>query len=375
LNIERGRGKPQERGKAFCKAAVALFIPSLEGGGSQRVFVNLANTLVDLTDHPIHLVVIRGGGAFEDELRSEVRLINLGTGRASRSIPALARYLRTHRPRVLLTTLYYSNVAAIIAWRLAGRPCRLVVREANVLREPGRLMRLLMRWTYPKADCVVVLSPEVRESLLQGGVGVPERMVEIGNPGVMPPIDEVSAPPAFLPRPCPRFICAVGSLSHQKGFDILLSAFAALPDRRLHLVILGEGPLMEELARQADSLEISDRVHMPGFVKKPTAVIRHAALFVLPSRWEGFPNVLLEALSAGVPVVAADCQGAPRSMLEGGQHGHLVPPEDPEALRDGIEAALKAPIGTPASRRARAEDFAADRIARQYLEEAFLVPP
>ena len=139
---------------------IALFIPGLEGGGAQRVFVNLANSLVDLVETAVHLVVVRKGGVFEEELRPEVMLINLGTGRVSRSIPALVRYLRSYQPAVFASTMAYCNVAAIAAWRLAGRPCRMVVREVTVIREDMMLMRYLMRLMYPMADCVIALSPE-----------------------------------------------------------------------------------------------------------------------------------------------------------------------------------------------------------------------
>ena len=350
-----------------------MFVPSLNGGGAQRVFVHLANTLVNMTDQPVHLVVIRSGGVFLDELDSRVRLINLGTGRVSRSVVALVRYLRTYRPQVFVSTMNYCNIVAILAWRLARRPCRLVVREANVVREGNRLMRMLMRWFYPQADAVIALSPEVGSSILRAGIRVADKLVEIGNPCVFSAGDEGVELPAFLPRPLPRFLCAMGSLSHQKGFDLLLSAFASLSDTSLHLVILGEGSLREELEEQSRALGIQERVHLPGFVKRPVDILAQADLFVLSSRWEGFPNVLLEALSTGVPIVAADCDGAPGSMLEGGRHGHLVVPEDPVALAEGIEKALTMPAGTPESRRARAEDFSAERIARKYLEEAFLV--
>lgn len=354
------------------RQSISLFIPSLEGGGAERVFVNLANTLVDMTEHPIHFVVIREGGVFQTELRPEVKLVNLDSRRASRSVFSLVRYMRDHRPRTFVSTMNYCNVITILAWRLAGRPCRLVVREANVVRKGNRLMLTLMRWFYPQADCVVALSPEIRTSLLQAGISVADRIVEIGNPGVFHSPISRRRMLAFLPQPKPRFVCAVGRLEYQKGFDILITAFSGLSDSKLHLVILGEGALRGALEEQCLALGIEQRVQMPGFVKHPSDVIRKAELFVLPSRWEGFPNVLLEALFTGTPLVAADCDGAPRSMLEGGLHGHLVVPDDPEALREGIEAALITPMGTPRARRARAENFSAETITRKYLEEAIL---
>lgn len=352
---------------------ITLIIPSLEGGGAQRVFVHLANTLVSLTKHPVHLVILRGGGVFQDDLDFRVKLINLGTERVSRSVPALVRYLRNHRPQVFASTMNYCNIMAIMAWRLAGRPCRMVVREASVVRGGNLLMRILMRWLYPHADCVVALSPEVLSSILRAGIRVVDKLVEIGNPCIITPHDIVDKQPVFLPQPMPRFLCATGSLRWVKGFDLLLSAFARLSDTSLHLVILGEGPLRSELEKQSQILGIKQRVHLPGFVKDPVHIIKQADLFVLSSRWEGFPNVLLEALSTGVPIVAADCDGAPRSMLEDGRHGLLVEPENIAALAQGIEMALVAPVGTPECRRARAEDFSAEKITRKYLAEAFLV--
>jgi len=120
---------------------ISFFIPALNGGGAQKVVVNLANALVELTDRPIHIVLARAEGEFIDEVRPEVKIIDLGKRRASRSIPALARYLRQVRPAVLCSSLNYANVCAAIAWQLAGRPCRLVVREDNVVRPPGGGLR------------------------------------------------------------------------------------------------------------------------------------------------------------------------------------------------------------------------------------------
>lgn len=361
-------------GTLHVRAPIVLFIPGLEGGGAQRVFVNLANTLVDLTPHPVILLVLRRGGVFEKDLRPEVEVVNLASGRVSRSVPALTQYLRKVHPQVLCSTLNYCNVAAVAAWCLAGRPCRLVVREANVLNSAGRLMRFLMRWTYPLADGVVALSPEIRNTLIQSGIAAAEKVVEIGNPGVFEVLPKKLAPPEFLPLPLPKFICAVGRLYKQKGFDNLLEAFAGLTNESLHLVILGEGPQRSELEAKSVALSIDGRVHMPGFISKPMEVVAQAELFVLSSRWEGFPNVLLEALWTGTPVVACNGEGAMRTILENGKHGHLVLPEDPNALREGIQQALSLPRGAVDTRKARALDFSADKVVSAYLKKAFCLP-
>lgn len=350
---------------------IVLFIPGLEGGGAQRVFVSLANALVDLTDRPVQLLVIRSGGVFSEHLRSEVELINLGTKRVSRSLFALIRFLRKNKPHVFCSTLNYCNVLSVTGWMLAGKPGRLVIREANVVSSAGGMMRQLMKWTYPRADAVVGLSPEVSKSILDAGISVADRIVEIGNPANFSLLADSPPKPDFLPDPSSRYICAVGSLTRQKGFDVLLEAFAQVRNTSLHLVILGEGELRPELEQLALSLRIESRVHLPGFVARPTDVIQNSDLFVLSSRWEGFPNALLEALTTGVPVVATACAGASVSILENGKHGRLVAPDNPVALAQAIDATLQGPVGTSESRKARAQDFSVDKIAIAYLEKAF----
>lgn len=350
---------------------IVFLIPNLDGGGAQRVFVNLVNSLIDLTERPIHLLVLRRGGVFESDLRPEVVLVNLGTGRVSRSFFSLVKYIKESHPEVLCSTLNYCNILAIAACIFAGRPCRVVVREANVATSAGRLLPL-MRWFYPKADVVVSLSSEVTSSFVEADIKVTHLLVELGNPIKLNPLIVSIPDMTFLPEPNSRFICSVGSLTYQKGFDILLEAFAKLDDHELHLVMLGEGELREELEQIVSKLGISERVHMPGFVDRPADIVSRSQLFVLSSRWEGFPNVLLEALSTGVPIVATSCPGASSSMLEGGKLGLLVEPNSPSALAEGIIECLKKPPGSPELRRSRAREFSADIIAKKYLDEALI---
>ncbi|MCC5870211.1 MAG: glycosyltransferase [Gammaproteobacteria bacterium] len=361
--------------------AIALFIPGLNCGGAQKVVVNLANALVDLTDHPVHIVLARAEGEFLHEVHPEVKVVDLGKGRASRAILALAAYLRREKPVVLCSSLNYANVCAAIAWRLAGRPGRLVLREDNVVRAPqGRtkqklhmyLMQRLMQWAYRPAFPVVAISQAVAETLSNSGIATTGQIKVIGNPimFMVSDSDKVGAKaPAFDFGG--RCICAIGRLTEQKGFDVLLDAFSQLHEDDLDLVILGEGSLRENLEKQAIQLGVAKRVHLSGFVSQPGRVLASAKLFVLSSRWEGFGNVLVEALAAGVPIVSTDCPGAPRAILRDGALGHLVPVDDPAALAEAMAEALHAPRGTKEARQERAQDFAATMIAKQYLEQAF----
>lgn len=339
--------------------------------------VNLANALLELTDHPVHVVLARKEGEFLDELRPEIHVVDLGTRRASRSIWALTRYMRRERPRVVVSSLNYANVICIMASLLAGKPCPVIVREDSIVRKPsgnlkarigGKIQIQLMKIFYPWSDKIVAISDAVLQTIEAAGININDKAAVIGNPIATLPSDSEPLSLKYLPLPRPPFLCSVGRLAQPKGFDILISAFAKLQNDRFHLVIIGEGELRDALHRQAEEMGIKDRVHMPGFVKNPMAVVREAEVFVLSSRWEGFGNVLVEALSTGVPVVSTDCPGAPRDILENGAHGLLVPYDDPEALAAGIAMTLDQPAGTPEGRVARAKDFSAEKIARKYLE-------
>jgi glycosyltransferase involved in cell wall biosynthesis len=160
----------------------------------------------------------------------------------------------------------------------------------------------------------------------------------------------------------------VGRLNPQKDFGTLLRAFAALRrEREARLIVLGEGEEREALARLAAELGVANDVDMPGFADNPYAHMSKAALFVLSSRFEGLPTVLVEAMACGTPVVATDCPSGPSEILEGGRLGGLVPVGDADALARAMAEALDRPVPTELLC-ARAADFAVERAVDRYLE-------
>jgi glycosyltransferase involved in cell wall biosynthesis len=199
----------------------------------------------------------------------------------------------------------------------------------------------------------------------------PERVTVIYNPAVDADVAERCA--AAIDHPwfssaTPPVILGVGRLTEQKDFATLLRAFALVRARReARLVILGEGESRPALLALAAELGIARDVDLPGVVADPYPYLARAALFALPSAWEGLPNALIEALAAGCPVVSTDCPSGPREILVGGRYGTLVPVRDPAAMAEAILARLAA---TPdrAAARERAADFGVDRIAARYLE-------
>jgi glycosyltransferase involved in cell wall biosynthesis len=302
---------------------------------------------------------------------------NLGRGGRQRHLRMLRDFLRREQPRALLSAGHRANLLAARcahATGSGGPATRILLgvhnavspglAELGPLRRQGRLWAM-RRW-YPRADGVVCVSAGVAADLV-ALVPLPARRVHmIHNP--IPMLDDQGpAAHPWLADDGPPVILGAGRLTRQKAFATLIRAFALLgaqPTARL--VIIGEGGERGPLLRLATELGVADRVALPGFVANPRAQMARARLFVLSSDWEGFGNVLVEAMSVGTPVVATDCPSGPREILKDGSLGWLVPPGDPPALAAAISAALRSPKVSAEVLRRRAADFAPERVAEQY---------
>lgn len=334
-------------GEVAERPEIAFLLPSLRGGGAERVALDLAQEAARM-GHRVDMVVLNRDGAVTDDVGAGVRLVELERRRAAFALPALVAYLRQHRPAALLSTLEHMNVLAVMAGRLAPGT-RIVVREANTVSQDlqgvkGRFVRILMGLSYRAADAIVAVSKGVAESLV-AELGVrPDAVSVILNPVITPRVREGAQ--EALEHPWfgagePPVVLGVGRLSHQKGFDTLLRAFAQLRQgSTCRLVILGEGEERAELEALATELGIGDDVDLPGFVPNPFPYMMRCGLFVLSSRWEGLPNVLIQAMAVGAKAVATDCRSGPAEVTDGGTLAPLVPVDDVEALARAMGRAL-----------------------------------
>jgi glycosyltransferase involved in cell wall biosynthesis len=203
--------------------------------------------------------------------------------------------------------------------------------------EIGGLWKALRRLSYPWARYIVVLNDHARQFF---PARYRERVLVMPNPIVADPKD---APP---PRPTGRRVVAsMGRFTREKGFDLLLRAFARIADRypEWDLLVLGDGPLRPELESLRDSLGLRDRVFMPGVSKNPHGVLRHAELYVAPSRIEGFPCALGEAMALGLAVVATQYHPGVRDLVRSPADGVLVPSDDADALAEAMAGLMADP--------------------------------
>jgi glycosyltransferase involved in cell wall biosynthesis len=355
---------------------IAFFLPTLAGGGAERVALNLLKGMQE-RDILLDLVVADTEGPYLAQVPDRVRLVNLGTGRVTRAIPALAKYLKENQPVALLSHMNHANIAAILARDLARSKTKLVVVEHDTLSASKSKLRRskflppMMKWLYPRADAIVGVSQGVAADLdsqlgFQPGTVkivynpvVDRELIAKAQASVEHPWFQAGSPPVFL---------AVGRLSPQKDFSNLIRAFALLRKHRAaRLIILGEGETRSELEAQIEALGVGEDVSLPGFVQNPYAYMSQATTFVLSSRWEGLPTVLIEAMACGCAVVATDCPSGPQEILADGKYGLLVPIENPSALAAAMLQTLEVPVSRSCSID-RGKYFSAERAVNEYLK-------
>ena len=376
---------------------VGLIIGKLGGGGSERSVVNLAGGLTD-RGHRVDIVLFeptidqRVGGAvrvFVMENKPDKGIAGNGvwdwihmaaalqwdptclpSPRLMRQARAVARYIEGERPDCVLTNLSRANVATLLASRVLVDCPPVVPIIRDVAGSRGRTHRRYRR-LFDGAAHFVGVSEGVAGNF-SGTFGVsPERMSTIYNPVVTPDLPmrmaEAPAHPWLRDGDTP-VILAAGRLVEQKDFSTLLRAFARVAPRRpCRLVILGEGEQRNEIEGLARDLDLADRVSLPGWVENPFAFMSRASLFVLSSRHEGLPGVLVQALACGCPCVSTDCPAGPAEILRDGEICPLVPVENPDAMAEAMLRVLDRPPDARTLER-RAGDFSVERAAEAYEE-------
>lgn len=363
---------------------IAFLLANLKGGGAERVALNLVKGLAQ-RGFLVDLVLAKAEGQYLDEVPTGVRVFDLQTEIGPRTQSALKilrplrGYLREQKPDILLSHLIFTNGVAVIAKVLAGVRTHLILVEHNTLfqhspqgNEPrSQFLPIVMSWLYPRAEAVVAVSEGMARDL-HSQLRLPSDLVKvIYNPVV----DESLSQKAQLNVEHPWFqseeipvLLAAGRLTVQKDFSILIRAFAQLREQRqARLLILGEGPLRKKLQALVVELGLENDVSLPGFVKNPYAYMSRAAAFVLSSRWEGLPTVLIEAIACGCQVVSTDCPNGPSEILAEGKYGRLVPVGDVTALAQAMQLALENPIDAPQLRK-RSQDFSIERSVSEYLQ-------
>jgi glycosyltransferase involved in cell wall biosynthesis len=339
---------------------VLFAMGSMGGGGSERQVAAILRRL-DRTRFAPALYLVYPAGEFLEETPDDVPVFSFWGGRRAPRLywpgrihrmqaADLANVIRRESVDVVYDRTYFMTlIAAAAAKQAKTARISVVVSDPRLeLEHAGerfiRIKRRLLRRAYAAADRVAAVSEAVRTSVIDYYRLPPQQVVAVPNFLDLERVDRLAAEAAPQWDAARFHIVAAGRLHTAKGYRYLLEAVDDLVSRRNHrrllLHVFGQGPLEVELRSFVRSRGLQDHVRFAGFVANPFPALRTAQLFCLASIYDGMPNVLLEAMACGVPVLAADCPGGVREILGGGKYGRLVPPADSAALADAIEDAL-----------------------------------
>lgn len=355
-----------------------IFLPNLCGGGAEKLHVTLANDWV-AKGFEVEFILLRKHGELINLLTPKVVVTDLNVSRIRSAILPLAERLRNNSPHILLAAMWPLTFSAALAWVISGCKSKLFLSEHSnlglaLIEKPiinRFILKGLMSVIYRLASGVIAVSHGVKQDLCRIG-SISERYVRvIYNPAAIG-VSSVRENPAVTAKLWGNgfdfHILAVGRLAPEKDHETLIKAFLLLPKYlNAKLIILGEGPLRNSLESLITKHNLNNFIFLPGFMINPYPWFRSADLFVLSSRFEGFGNVLVEALECGIPVVSTDCLSGPSEILANGRYGKLVSIQDPIELADAMLESLTSSHDHKALIR-RANDFSVQKSSDAYLD-------
>lgn len=346
------------------------------GGGAERVVIRLLEAFESSVDE-LHLSVLWNEGPLRIELPDRVIFHDLACKRARHALPSLVVLIKKIKPDIVFTTLSRLNVLLLGAKFLYPRNTKLIIREANTPSAElktlpgGRVYRKLYRWLYPLADAIICQSDYMKHDLTNN-FGVPvDKTVRIYNPIPFRKIDK-----AVLGSLSPyesgilNFV-SVGNLDLRKGYDLLIRSFSKIKDKlpKFRLTIVGDGQELKALQAQAVSEGMVQYIKFAGFQENPYIYCKHADIFISSSRYEGLPNVVLEAMACGTPVLATNCPGGTVEIVKNDINGWLVASENVKSMAEGILMAVNEKNKyTNEGVRLSVIDYSSEKIAKSYLD-------
>ena len=359
-----------------------LFVcSSLGGGGAERALVNIINHLNRSKFQP-HLALFQMGGEFISDLLPDIHPYELNsrkngfTKRNFSRILDLIRLIRDLEPTLIVSINWQVNLVTIISKRLSNTSAPLVIIEQIAPKESAQvdrkrqIFRLIEKFLYPKANVIVTASSGIAREL-EKDYGIPKYKIHtIYNPVSVEEINIRALEKVCLKSSTLPGIISVGRLVKQKNYPLLIeSVFELLKTHPIELYILGQGPEESAIQLLISKLGVSQYVHLLGFTNNPFAYMKQADIFAITSDFEGFGNVIVEAMACGTPVVATDCNYGPREILEDGTFGILIPVGNHTALVN----AFKFLLDNPEKRKHFSElgkkrclDFSLDRVVQLY---------
>jgi len=313
------------------KQKILFTLPNLNGGGAERVMINIIKSL-ERDKYDIKLLLIDRIGIFLDLVPDYVEISSLDIKRTRNALPSLIKKLNYIQPDIIFSTLNRMNILVLMASFFISRSVKIYIREPNLPsaqinnKDFPFFQKLLIKVLYPKAYKIIAQTDEMNNEIHKYFGIKKDKIITFINPIDKEFIDK------SLKNTINPFdknfinIVSVGRLSHQKGFDILIETMNEVikVNPKYRLYIIGEGKDRDKLEDLIKGFTLQEHVFLLGFKKNPYQYIKYANAFVLSSRWEGLPNVVLESLYIGTPVIATRVVKILNELIENGKTGFLV---------------------------------------------------
>lgn len=355
---------------------VSILLPNLGGGGAEKVCINLSNFLIQ-NGWTVHFVLLQKKGAYVNIISKSIKIFCINKIRFRDSIFPLVSYFKKNKPQFIFVNMWPLTSIAVCSWILAGRKGKIFLVEHSVLSYSilnvkfikRLVLKLSIKITYPLANKVIGVSEGVIKDIISLVQIHRDKAIYIHNPLTIKNRVYIPKKNPIFWEDCSFKILSVGRFTEEKNHKLLIKAFQILNKtiNGAKLIILGDGYLHNETKEFVNDLGLENHIHLPGFVLDTEPFFTHADLFVLSSNVEGFGNVIVEALSFGVPVVSTNCPSGPSEILDGGKFGSLVPIKDAERLAEAIELNLCKEFDKDFLIK-RSLDFSIDKKAQKYLD-------
>lgn len=315
---------------------------TLEGGGSERVMVTIMNN-IDRKKYKICLLLMQKKGFFLESLRSDIDVVDFKCTQIRYMFPKLVKWLRSEQPDIVFSTIGSLNLCVTICSFFTPRKIKHIARESSIPSIGNQVFRIpaiqnfLYRQLYPSIDRIICQSQFMKADLVEN-FGISANQIEVNYNPVE--VDEIKKKSLL---PCPEMnkdeynLLAVGRLNKIKRFHLLIDSFSLIPDKKVKLTILGIGAQEEPLKKRTRQLGIESRVSFLGFQKNPYRFMKKADALIVTSKYEGYPNVILEANLCGTPAIAFDVPGGINEIIREGMNGILVEDHNINALAQAIQ--------------------------------------
>lgn len=330
-------------------------------------------------NYEVYFLVGSTSGPIGGKLPEQVSIIDLESPRIILAVWKVAQVLKKHRIPVLFSTLTNANLTAVIAGKLLSRNVKVIIREASTpsmaaTYHQSKLLYGLAKRLFKRADHFVAVSEAVAQDAINFYHLNANRVTTIYNPNIMERSEQRPNHPFFEVDNDFKVAVGMGRITRVKNFPLLAEAIALVHQQipEVRLVIIGQKDLdpssTDILKKRINDLQINAIVSLPGYQTNPADYLSFADLLVLSSSYEGLPNVLIQALACGTPVVSTNCSGGVRDILDNGKTGYIVDDFTPEELAKGIIAQLQHPFPSIENRISKAKEFSLPKSLSQLIQ-------